>query len=109
MAWRIFPACGICASTGSSRLTKRVVVGAAWLELNLPEGGSAAVFLKRQENHGYRTWRHPWSGIPTFAREFANTQQLREIGVPTLEPVYFAMDRQSMAGRAILLTRAGWL
>lgn len=80
--------------------------GVARIELNLPEGGSAAVFLKRQENHGCRTWRHPWSGIPTFASEFANIQQLREIGVPTLEPVYFAMDRQSMAGRAILLTRA---
>ncbi|KAF0099597.1 MAG: Lipopolysaccharide kinase (Kdo/WaaP) family [bacterium] len=80
--------------------------GVARVELRLPEEGSAAVFLKRQENHGCRTWRHPWSGIPTFAREFANIQRLRQIDVPTLEPVYFAMDRKNMGGRAILVTRA---
>lgn len=79
--------------------------GVARIELRLPEGGGAAVYLKRQENHGCRTWRHPWSGIPTFAREFANIQGLRRIDVPTLEPVYFAMDRKNMGGRAILLTR----
>jgi len=78
----------------------------ARIELKLPEGGTVGVFLKRQENNGCRTWRHPWSGIPTFAREFAGIQLLRQLGVPTLEPVYFARDGRGAAGRAILLTRA---
>jgi hypothetical protein len=80
--------------------------GVARIELDLPQGGKVGVFLKRQENHGCRTWRHPWSGVPTFAREFANIQRLRARGIPTLEPVYFAMDQASMSGRAVLVTRA---
>jgi hypothetical protein len=80
--------------------------GVAKIALELPEGGSVNAFLKRQENHGCRTWRHPLRGVPTFAREFANILRLGACGVPTLEPLYFGMESRGMAGRAILLTRA---
>jgi hypothetical protein len=81
--------------------------GVAKIALELPEGGTVNAFLKRQENHGCRTWRHPLRGVPTFAREFANIIRLRACGVPTLEPLYFGMDKKgSMPGRAVLLTRS---
>jgi hypothetical protein len=50
--------------------------GVARCELKLPEGGKAAVFLKRQENHITRTFTHPIRGLSTFVREFAHTALL---------------------------------
>lgn len=78
--------------------------GVARHELALPEGGSRAIFLKRQENHGTFSWQHPIGGVPTFLREFSKIQHYRACGVPTLEPVYFAMQRTKGGHRAILAT-----
>jgi hypothetical protein len=80
--------------------------GVARIQLQLPEGGEVRAFLKRQKNHGCRTWQHPLRGIPTFAREFDNIARLRSHGIPTLEPLYFGMDVGGRGGRAILMTRA---
>jgi hypothetical protein len=44
--------------------------GVSRCELDRPEGGKVAVFLKRQENHKARIWSHPVHGAPTFLREF---------------------------------------
>lgn len=78
--------------------------GVARCELGLPEGGTCAIFLKRQENHGTFSWRHPLKGIPTFLREFRKIMHYRAHGIPTLEPVYFAMRRAKGGHRAILAT-----
>ncbi|MDR2238987.1 MAG: lipopolysaccharide kinase InaA family protein, partial [Zoogloeaceae bacterium] len=79
--------------------------GVARCELALPDGsGGRAVFLKRQENHMARLWTHPLRGAPTFLREFHRIQRYRACGIPTLEPVYFAMRRAGRDERAILIT-----
>lgn len=85
--------------------------GVARCELDLPEGGKRAIFLKRQQNHGTFSWRHPLRGMPTFQREFKHIMHYRECGVPTLEPVYFAMRTIGKDQRAILVTEelAGFL
>ncbi|MDR2186915.1 MAG: lipopolysaccharide kinase InaA family protein [Azonexus sp.] len=74
----------------------------------LSERGGArtvpAIFLKRQENHMARLWTHPLHGAPTFLREFQRIQHYRACGIPTLEPVYFAMRKVGKDERAILMT-----
>lgn len=78
--------------------------GVSRCELNLPQGGKAAIFLKRQENHGTRTLSHPLSGVPTFLREFKRIMMYRDNAIPTLEPVYFGMRGRGKKQRAILAT-----
>jgi len=78
--------------------------GVARCELNLPEGGTVRVFLKRQENHTTRTLAHPLRGIATFVREFRQILRYREHGIPSLTPLYFACHRVDGNLRAILLT-----
>lgn len=75
--------------------------GVCKLNLDL-DGESATVFIKRQENHQTRTWRHWLSGIPTFEREYLNIKQLEALNIPTLAPVYFARQKD----KVILITRA---
>lgn len=78
--------------------------GVSRCELAIPGGGSRAIFLKRQENHGTPSLRHPIRGVPTFSREFKRIMEYRSKGVPTLEPVYFAMRNVGKDQRAILIT-----
>lgn len=78
--------------------------GVARCELPLPEGGSAAIFLKRQENHGTRSLLHPVNGVPTFLREFKRIMAYRGNAIPTLEPVFFGMRLRGKDQRAILAT-----
>lgn len=78
--------------------------GVARCQLKLPEGGTRAIFLKRQENHGTFSWRHPLRGIPTFQREFRKIIHYKACGIPSLEPVYFAMRAIGKDQRAILVT-----
>ncbi|MDR0440961.1 MAG: lipopolysaccharide kinase InaA family protein [Candidatus Accumulibacter sp.] len=78
--------------------------GVARCELSLPEGGTTAIFLKRQENHGTRSFRHPLNGEPTFFREFKWIMTCRRYGIPSLKPVYFSMRGHGRNQRAILAT-----
>ena len=78
--------------------------GVARCELKLPEGGTTAVFLKRQENHITRTFTHPIRGLSTFVREFESIMRYRERNIPSLTPLYFACHRVDGNLRAILLT-----
>jgi hypothetical protein len=78
--------------------------GVARYELPKTDGQARVIFLKRQENHKIFSWRHPIAGVPTFLREFQHIEHYRACGVPTLEPVYFAMRRTSAGHRAILAT-----
>ena len=64
--------------------------GASRVELDNPEGKPVAFFLKRQQEHRTRTWRHPIKGVLTFAREAENILTCQEAGVPTVELVFFA-------------------
>lgn len=78
--------------------------GVSRVELPLPEGGTQAVFLKRQENHKARLWSHPVRGAATFLREFRHIRHYRACDIPTLAPVYFAMHKVGKDERAILVT-----
>jgi len=80
--------------------------GVARCELEDAAGQRRGVFLKRQENHKTFSWRHPFKGIPTFLREFRLILRYRAGGVPTLDPVYFAMRPTDAGHRAILMTVA---
>lgn len=53
--------------------------------------GKDIVFIKKQENHNFKTWRHPFNGEPTFAREFRNIQILNENNINSLEVVFFGI------------------
>jgi hypothetical protein len=60
------------------------------------------VFIKRQDKHLTRTWRHCLRGIPTFQREYNNICLLRALNIPTLNPIYFEREKK----KAILITKA---
>ena len=79
--------------------------GVVQLELKCPEGGTKAVFIKRQENHLRRTLQHPIGGEPTFAGEMKNILALQQAGVPTLEPVYYGQRKTDGCWRATLVTQ----
>lgn len=75
-------------------------------ELRIAGGSSQRVFIKRQQNHGTRTFLHPIRGRPTFYREYRAIRKLNAIGVPTVEPLYYGAAKSDGAWKAILVTRA---
>ena len=79
--------------------------GVSRLELELADGSREGVFIKRQQNHTTRSWRHPFSGIQTFRREFRNIMLLHSFDVPTLEVLYFAERSSGRDRQAILISR----
>lgn len=78
--------------------------GVARLELTLPLGGKVGVFLKRQENHMTRSLGHPFTGIPTFAKEFNLITEFAEKKIPSLDVVYFEQWREEGHQRAFIMT-----
>ena len=79
--------------------------GVARIVVPGPDGRSTGLFLKRQENHTRRTFRHPLRGEPTFAAEIRNILAMRRAGVPSLEPVYYAQRMLDGKWCVILMTR----
>lgn len=79
--------------------------GVTRTELTLPDGGKVGVFIKRQENHGYRSWQNLFRLSATFEREFLNLRQFGAQGISTLEPIYFGQRKIDGKLRAILITK----
>ena len=79
--------------------------GVVKTSIALPDGGSAGVFIKRQENHFFRSWRNFFRLTATFEREFRNILNFRKLGVPTLEPIYYCQKTVTGKLRAIVVTR----
>lgn len=79
--------------------------GASRVVLGTPQGGTLAVFLKRQENHCTRTWRAPF-GVPTFRREYENIRALRALGIPAVPALYYGEARREGRYRAAIVTVA---
>ncbi|HRF72850.1 MAG TPA: lipopolysaccharide kinase InaA family protein [Accumulibacter sp.] len=71
----------------------------------LPDGTEVGVFIKRQENHFFRSWRNFFRLTATFEREFRNLLNFRRLGVPTLEPIYYCQKTVDGKLRAIVVTR----
>lgn len=80
--------------------------GVSRLEWKGKDGSRHTVFLKRQENHVTRTWKHPWKGIPTLTREMKNIVALKNAGVKALVPVFFGVKTVDGAQRAVLVTES---
>jgi hypothetical protein len=75
-------------------------------EVDLTDGGRVAIFIKRQENHLYRSFAHPWRGSPTLWREFRALLHCRRHAVPAAMPLHYAESRAPGSRRAILITQA---
>ncbi|PKO25129.1 MAG: hypothetical protein CVU35_05700 [Betaproteobacteria bacterium HGW-Betaproteobacteria-8] len=73
--------------------------------LSLEDGTQANVFIKRQENHFYRSWRHFFQQRPTFEREFRKILAFNKYGIPAVELLYYGQRMEHGKLRAILVTR----
>ncbi len=76
--------------------------GVNYIELTDNAGNKHGFYLKRQQAHMRRTWRHPMAGEPTFVREFEILKHLSKHDVATPKWVFFG----SQQDKAILLTQA---
>ena len=76
--------------------------GVNFIELVDNAGNKHGFYLKRQQAHMRRTWRHPIAGEPTFVREFEILEHLSKRHVATPKLVFFG----SQQDKAILLTQA---
>ncbi|MGB5717250.1 MAG: lipopolysaccharide kinase InaA family protein, partial [Gammaproteobacteria bacterium] len=79
--------------------------GVSRMEVEYPDGHREGIFIKRQQNHNTFSWWSPFKGISTFRREFQNLMMLHDVGVPTLEVLYFAERGVADDRRAILVSR----
>jgi len=68
--------------------------------------GSFSMFVKLQEGHNYRSLPHMLRWRPTFYRDFCNIRRMEEIGVSTVEPVFYAERRDGDKLQAVLATVA---
>ncbi len=69
------------------------------------QGQSVTLFIKRQQDFNNKTLLHPFSGTPTFRREFMNLQRLKEAGMQTIEAIYYGEQADAEHHRAILITK----
>ncbi|HEX2964556.1 MAG TPA: lipopolysaccharide kinase InaA family protein [Syntrophorhabdaceae bacterium] len=65
-----------------------------------------AVFVKRQENHNYKSLLHPFRGMPTFYREFRSIRYMKRIGVPTAELIFYGLRIHKGDLQSVLVTTA---
>lgn len=78
--------------------------GVGRMDLTTTNDSKQGVFLKRQENHNRKNWRHPIHGIPTFSYEFNMIQLLVNKQVPSLVPIFFGVRGQANKQQASLMT-----
>jgi tRNA A-37 threonylcarbamoyl transferase component Bud32 len=67
--------------------------------------GAGGLFVKRQEDHVYRTLRHPLRGRLTVEREFQVLRQCRAAGIAVPEPVLYGARQDAGHLRGVLVTR----
>ncbi|HEC06741.1 MAG TPA: lipopolysaccharide kinase [Thiolapillus brandeum] len=79
--------------------------GVSRIMLPSPDGSEETVFLKRQENHTRKTWRHPISREPTFRSEARNLRLLNSRGIAAPHMVYYAERKSPKGWQVILATR----
>jgi len=79
--------------------------GVVKIPLQRPGIKPVFIFIKRQENHLSRTWRHPISGIATFQKEYENIKHFHHCHIPTLELVYFGTRTYNGNRQAIIATQ----
>ncbi len=60
-------------------------------------------YVKKQNNHLYRSLRHPF-GWPTTAREYQNILRLQKLGLTVPKPVFHQMRRTAQGLEGLLVT-----
>lgn len=80
--------------------------GVSQRSLKRPEGGSLAVFIKRQQNHNFKSLLHPMRGLPTIYREYRNLCRLKKYGIPCPDLVFYGHRNTGGQWQAILITRS---
>ncbi|MBE9516184.1 MAG: hypothetical protein IME93_04320 [Proteobacteria bacterium] len=63
--------------------------GVSRVDIKDTDGNSHGIFIKRQENHTYKSLSHPLGEL-MFVREFHNINVYHKANVPTLDVIYFA-------------------
>ena len=74
--------------------------------LKRPEGGSLAVFIKRQQNHNFKSLLHPMRGLPTTYREYRNICRMKKYALPCPDVVFYGHRKAGGQWQAILMTRS---
>lgn len=81
--------------------------GASFHTITDPGTGDViSIFVKRQENHNYKSLLHPFRGMPTFYREFRSIRYMEQIGVPTAQLIYYGFRRLNHDFQSVLVTTA---
>jgi len=79
--------------------------GVGRLTLTESSGRPVVVYLKRQENHGYRSLLSPLRLRPTAFREYKRLQGMQTAAVTAPEVLYYGERQTGQALQAILITR----
>lgn len=79
--------------------------GMCRIELNGPPLSSKGVYLKRQENHGYRSLRNPFRYQPTAYREYQRLVAMQAAAIATPDVLYYGERNTGTKMQAILMTR----
>lgn len=79
--------------------------GVGTLALTREGAEPLSLFVKKQENHGRKTWLHPLKGEPTFKREFERLQFLAKHQFLAPQVVFYGVE-DSGKQRAVLATEA---
>lgn len=74
--------------------------------LTLDDASQAPVFIKRQENHVYRSWRHFFRLRPTFEREYRNILLFNRYDIPTAGLLFYGQQQQQDRQQALLMLQA---
>lgn len=78
--------------------------GVSQTSLKQSQGEPVGIFIKRQENHIFRSIRYPIRGELTFTREFHNLLRYNKYKIPAPYLVYHAERYYGADRRAILIT-----
>jgi hypothetical protein len=79
--------------------------GVCRLVVTPPEAAPWIAYLKRQENHGYRSLGNPFRYRPTAYREFQGLRAMQTAGIRVPEVLYYGERRSGQALQALLMTR----
>ena len=79
--------------------------GVCSLTLAGSAGKPVVVYLKRQENHAYRSLLSPWRLRPTAFREYKRLKEMQAAAVAAPEVLYYGERQTGKALQAILITR----
>lgn len=80
--------------------------GVGRIELSNHADGTLCLFVKKQQNHGRSSWKHPIKGEPTFRREFKRLKFLESKQFKAPEVVFYAESDEDNNQRAVLVTIA---